>query len=97
MDEQFVINIDIAGKKYSLTIMRREEELMRKAASQLNDKILQYRKHFSKEEVDTRDLLAMVAFHLSKDNLQLESRNDTTPFTDKIQQLTTELERYLKE
>ncbi len=96
MDEQFVINIDIAGKKYSLTIERKDEELMRKAARQVNSKILQYREHFSHGEVDTRDLLAMVAFQLSMNNLQLESRNDTGPFTEKIQQLTVELEQYLK-
>ena len=47
-------------------------------------------------EVDTKDLLAMVAFQLSMHNLELEKRNDTNPFTDKIQELTTELEGYLK-
>ena len=38
----------------------------------------------------------MVAFQLSMHNLELEKRNDTNPFTDKIQELTTELEGYLK-
>ena len=80
MDEEFLINIVIAGKKYPLTI---------------NSKILQYRQHFA-VEVDTKDLLAMVAFQLSMHNLELEKRNDTNPFTDKIQELTTELEGYLK-
>lgn len=95
MDEQFVINIDIAGKKYPLTIKRSEEELARAASAQINSKILQYRQHFA-VDVDIKDLLAMVAFHLSIHNLQLERKNDTSPFTEKIQQLTTELEAYLK-
>ena len=69
MDEDFLKNIVIAGKKYPLTIKR---------------------------HVDTKDLLAMVAFQLSMHNLELEKRNDTNPFTDKIQELTTELEGYLK-
>ena len=85
MDEEFLINIVIAGKKYPLTIKRHEEELVRAAADQINSKILQYRQHFA-VEVDTKDLLAMVAFQLSMHN----------PFTDKIQELTTELEGYLK-
>ena len=89
MDEEFLINIVIAGKKYPLTIKRHEEELARAS------KILQYRQHFA-VEVDTKDLLAMVAFQLSMHNLELEKRNDTNPFTDKIQELTTELEGYLK-
>ena len=82
MDEEFLINIVIAGKKYPLTIKRHEEELARAAADQINSKILQYRQHFA-VEVDTKDL-------------ELEKRNDTNPFTDKIQELTTELEGYLK-
>ena len=32
MDEEFLINIVIAGKKYPLTIKRHEEELARAAA-----------------------------------------------------------------
>ena len=86
MDEEFLINIVIAGKKYPLTIKRHEEELARAAADQINSKILQYRQHFAVE----------VAFQLSMHNLELEKRNDTNPFTDKIQELTTELEGYLK-
>lgn len=95
MDEDFLINIDIAGKKYPLTIKRPEEELMRAAAAQINSKIRQYQQHFT-GEVDTKDLLAMVAFQLSLQNLQLEGKHDTSPFLDKIQELTTELEVYLK-
>ena len=95
MDDKFLINIVIAGKKYPLTIRRQEEELARAAADQINTKILQYRQHFA-AEVDTKDLLAMVAFQLSMQNLELEGKNDTSPFTDKIQELTTALESYLK-
>ena len=47
MDEEFLINIVIAGKKYPLTIKRHEEELARAAADQINSKILQYRQHFA--------------------------------------------------
>lgn len=94
MDENFLINIEIAGKKYPLTIKRREEEIVRAAAAQINSKILQYRQHFA-ANVDMKDLLAMVAFQLSMHNLELEGRNDTGPFAEKIQRLTTELEGYL--
>lgn len=95
MDEEFLINIEIAGKKYPLTIKRRDEELVRAAAAQINSKILQYRQHFA-VDVDMKDLLAMVAFQLSMHNLQLEEKNDTSPFTEKIQELTSEVEEYLK-
>lgn len=94
-DDKFVINIEIAGKEYSLTIPRQEEELVRSAAKQINRQILRYRQHFT-TEVDMKDLLAMVTLQLSIDNLQLEARNDTVPFTETIQRLTSELEMYMR-
>ena len=94
MDEEFLINIVIAGKKYPLTIKRHEEELARAAADQINSKILQYRQHFA-VEVDTKDLLAMVTLQLSMSNLQLEDRNDTSPFAEKMRELGDEIDGYL--
>ena len=94
MDEEFLINIVIAGKKYPLTIKRHEEELVRAAADQINSKILQYRQHFA-VEVDTKDLLAMVTLQLSMSNLQLEDRNDTSPFAEKMRELGDEIDGYL--
>ena len=95
MDEEFLINIVIAGKKYPLTIKRHEEELARAAADQINSKILQYRQHFA-VEVDTKDLLAMVAFQLSMHNLELEKRMIQILLRIRYRSLTTELEGYLK-
>jgi len=54
-----------------------------------------YRKKYS--DVDVKDLLAMVTFQLSVENLKLEDKNDTSPFTEKIQELTDELESFLKD
>lgn len=95
MDNMFLINIDIAGKKYPLPIRREEEELVRAAAAQINKKVLQYQTAYP-GIVDVRDLLAFVAIQLSITNLKLESKNDTGPFIDKMQQLNGELEEYLK-
>ncbi len=94
MNEKFLINIEIAGKKYPLTIDRQEEEIMRAAAMQLNSKLLQYRQHFN-SKLDVKDLLAMVAFQLSLENLRMEKRNDTGPFVDAIKRLTGDVEACL--
>lgn len=94
MDEEFLINIVIAGKKYPLTIKRHEEELARAAADQINSKILQYRQ-LQRSRCNER-FVSHGWLSLSMHNLELEKRNDTNPFTDKIQELTTELEGYLK-
>ena len=95
MDDKFLIHVEIAGKSYGIRINRSEEQVAREAVRQIRMKMDQYRKKYS--EVDVKDLLAMVAFQLSMTNLQLEDKNDTSPITDKIQELTGELEQYLKD
>ena len=67
----------------------------REAVRQIRKKMDQYRKKYS--DVDVKDLLAMVTFQLSVENLKLEDKNDTSPFTEKIQELTDELESFLKD
>ena len=97
MDDKFLIYLEIAEKSYGLWIDRKDEKLARDAAKQIRNKINQYRQNFAQSDVDVKDLLAMVAFQLSMNNLQLEDKNDTSPITDKIQELTGELEQYLKD
>ena len=97
MDDKFLIHVEIADKSYGLWINREDEQLARDAAKQIRTKINQYRLSFSQSEVDVKDLLAMVAFQLSMSNLQLEKKNDTNPFTEKIQELTEDIDNYLKD
>lgn len=97
MDDKFLIHLEIAEKSYGLWIDRKDEQLARDAAKQIRNKINQYRQNFAQSDVDVKDLLAMVAFQLSMSNLQLEDKNDTNPITDKVQELTSELEKYLKD
>ena len=93
MDDKFLIHVEIAGKSYGLRINLDEEQVVREAVRQIRIKMDQYRKKYS--EVDVKDLLAMVTFQLSVENLKLEDKNDTSPFTEKIRELTGELEGYL--
>ena len=95
MVDKFLIHVEIAGKSYGIRINRSEEQVAREAVRQIRKKMDQYRKKYS--DVDVKDLLAMVTFQLSVENLKLEDKNDTSPFTEKIQELTDELESYLKD
>ena len=96
MDDKFLIHVDIAGKSYGLRIKRSDEALAREAAKQIRIKLNQYRQTFAQSDVDVNDLLAMVAFQLSMENLELEDKNDTSPFAEKIKELTGELEHYMQ-
>jgi cell division protein ZapA len=94
MKEPFLINLDVDGRKYPLTIEREDEELVRAAAKQIQLKLNQYRQHYFINDIVTKSL-DMVAIQLSISELRLTKMKDTTPFVDKIQQLNEELERYL--
>ena len=95
MDDKVLIHVERAGKSYGIRINRSEEQVAREAVRQIRKKMDQYRKKYS--DVDVKDLLAMVTFQLSVENLKLEDKNDTSPFTEKIQELTDELESFLKD
>lgn len=97
MDDKFLIHVEIADKTYGLWIKRKDEQIIRDAAKHLRVKVNQYRQKFAKSDPDIKELLAMVSLEMAVKRLQLEEKNDTAPFTDKIQQLTKELEVYLED
>ena len=69
-------------------------ELMREAAKQVNIKLNAYREHY--KSLEPEKLIAMVAYQFSQENLKLRQRNDTGPYTEKIEELTEMLEEYFK-
>ena len=71
MNETFLIHIEIAGRRYPITIQRDKEEGMRAAAKQINQKVLQYQSKYG-TQLDTQDMLAMIALQLSVENLAWE-------------------------
>ncbi|BEG99479.1 cell division protein ZapA [Bacteroides sedimenti] len=102
MNDKIKINLQIADAPYTMTINRDEEELFRKAAKQVNDRMNVYRSMYKPtgnpgaREYEQKDFLSMVAFDFACNNLKLESKNDTSPFTNKIEELTQELEEHFR-
>ncbi len=96
MNDEFIIQLNIADKHYRLRCKRTEEALARKAARQINDKILQYRRTFSGPELELKDLLAMVAFQLSLSNLKHDELEDVSPVYEKLEKLSLELDEYIR-
>lgn len=64
------INVSIAGRPYSLTIERSEEEGVREAAKKVNQTIRDYSNAF--EYKDHQDLFAMMALQFATNSIQLE-------------------------
>jgi len=97
MDDKIQINLQMAGSSYPLIINREEEEIIRKAAKEVDDMFTNYRERDVKKGYSPLQLMTMIAYQFSLRRLQLEEINDTKPYTDKIKELTEELETYFKE
>jgi cell division protein ZapA len=95
MSDEFQIQLKIADKYYPLNCRRSEEGIIRKAATNVNDKLLKYSTAYSKANFEMKDLLALVAFHVSLENLTVKKNEDLSPLFDKLGQLNEELDEYL--
>ncbi len=62
--------MSIAGRPYSLTIERKDEEKVREAANKVNKAINDYSNAF--EYKDHQDLFAMMALQFATSSLELE-------------------------
>lgn len=96
MDDEFLINILVAGKRYSIMIRRDEEEMFRKAAKRIDKKVMAYQGKYE-TPLEKQDILALIALQAVVEQLEMEEKNDMSPFEEKIQELDNELEKYLKD
>ena len=92
----FKIQLYVAEKHYPLTCRRVEEGIYRKAATNINEKIIRYSSKFPAAKLGLKDLLAMAAIDISAENLKIKQIQNISPVFDKIEALDKELEEYLK-
>lgn len=95
MDDKIKINLRMADNIYPLEIRPSEEEIVRKAAKQVDTRLQQYELFY--KEVSREQLLAMTAWQFAQESLMQNERNDTQPYTDEIRKLIKLLEDYLDE
>ena len=68
---------------YPLTIERNQEEVIRKAAKMINEKVLQYKQKY--KDKDTQDFLAMASLqYVIKVPLKLENNADVSPIYEEM-------------
>ena len=92
MNDKIRINLQMAGSSFPLTINRDDEEMVRRAAKQVETRLNAYRSHFPNQP--TVQLITMVAYQFALENLQNSKRNDTTPFVNRIAALNQVLDNY---
>ncbi len=94
-NEKMKIRLTIADGIYPMTIDRKEEELYRKAATMINEKVNMYRERGSGGKRE--DYIIMVAFEFAFMLANKKWENDTLPYQKKLDELTRELEKRLDE
>lgn len=94
MNDKIKINLQIADSNYPLTIDRDDEQMMREAAKQVNIRLNAYREHYP--NTPSEKVIAMVAYQFALESLKLSQKNDTKPYTAKIEELTEMLEEYFR-
>ncbi|MFV0522272.1 MAG: cell division protein ZapA [Mangrovibacterium sp.] len=92
-DRKINITVGINGKKYPTTIPVNEEEIYRKAAKQVGNKLKAYQENF--KNLNAEDCLGLVAFQFALEKLKLDQEQDISPFVDEIERLNDELSDYL--
>lgn len=97
MDDHLIINLRVADMRYPLRIKRRDEEVFRKAANEIDYKLGQYRNYFtggSSYLLQNADYMAMTAIQAVAEKVEHQMRAES--FELRIKDLTHELEDYLK-
>ena len=79
MAEERIITIRINGFVTKLSIPAEREEVYRKAAKMLNERIAVYNKEFS---LPYPDILSMVAYEMAVEAATLESQYHSTPLSE---------------
>jgi len=70
------IKINIADRVYPLKINTDEEEIVRRAAKMINDRIKEFQENYAVK--DKQDLLAMCVLHYATSNIKAEKMVSTT-------------------
>ncbi|MDE5417103.1 cell division protein ZapA [Labilibaculum sp. DW002] len=93
MDEKLSIRVNVADRFYPLKIDRKQEEVIRKAAKMINEKVLQYKQRY--KDKDTQDFLAMASLQYVIKVIEAENKTDVSPVLDEIKVMEQELREFL--
>ena len=88
------IKINIADRVYPLRVNMEVEEVIRRAANIINDRIKEYQDNYAVK--DKQDLLSMCVLHYATATLKAEKRrvDEDTEVADKVYQLDQLLDSF---
>jgi len=88
------IKINIADRVYPLKVNMEEEEIIRRAAKLINDRIKEYQENYAVR--DKQDLLSMCVLHYATSTIKAEKKVtiEDTAVTEKVYQLDNMLSEF---
>lgn len=92
MSEKLSIRIQIGGRQYPLSIAPEKEEVIRKAAKLLNERMKSYQENFAVQ--DTQDLLSMSALEIGVRLLEVEQQKSEMK-NEELEKQLTETEQFI--
>lgn len=90
---QLSIKVNIAGRTYPLTIERSEEEMIRKAAENINSSVKNLKENYAVKDI--QDLLAMSALQLSTQSKTISKEVESDKVLNDLKTLDKELGDFL--
>lgn len=94
-DEKFVIHLSIANMEFPLTIYRKDEELCRNAAKEVNKKLNLYKGMYT--NLSQEYYIAMAAYDFAKMALLADGGAGLAPYTERLSKLTDDIKSFLKD
>ena len=94
MEDRLKIKVKVADREYPMNIGRDNEEKIRRAAKEINDKIARYRRQYVVS--DPSDYLAMAALQTSVENVERQSENVSARLLEQLAELDRRLDDYLR-
>lgn len=95
-EEMLTITVTIANRSYRLKVKRSEEEIFRKAAKMIEERLNIYGSKYKIGKDKDEISLSMVALDLAVGYFKLDKERDVKPLIDKIEKLNRDLANYLE-
>ena len=92
---KLVIQLLIGKHQYPITVQRDQEEIFRKAARIINEKLGRYEQAYPNQGSEKYTSVALLDFAVRA--LQLENMKDQSPYADTVKRLSAELEQLFEE
>ena len=88
--DKLVINLFIGRQSYPITVKRDQEEVFRRAAELINNKLQRYQTAYPNQGNEKLTAIALLDFAVMA--VKTEKDHETQPYADTIAQITKEIE-----